>query len=612
MMKFSLPTLALLMAVTTPGTAAGDASASPFQFSDVTRVVAISDVHGAFDAMVSILQQSSTIDESGNWSGGDSHLVIVGDLLDRGPDSRKAMDLVRTLETQAQASGGGVHLVLGNHEVMNMIGDMRYVSAAEYAAFADDEAAEARQEGWLGYASFHNLDSADESALAKFDERFPAGYFALREAFSLDGTYGQWLIKKPVVLTINQTAFMHGGLSESAARTGFSKLNEMSRQQITDYLKEFDKLVAAGALPFASDFHERYEMLETGKAEVAAGTRTWSSETVQSATRLQDLQGAFVHSQQSPLWYRGNVGCGELIESDRLEDALESAGMTRLVVGHTPTPQRRVISRWGGELFEIDTGMLNSYYKGRASALILEGAQAAVVYQEEPSAVAPREQGRRVGLRSRGVDTAGLTLALAEGEIVSSDENERGEIRLKIRHSDIELSAALLPQSKRKGFYPEVAAYRLDQLLGLEMVPVTVIRQIDGEDREIQYAPPRTMDEAQRAQRGLGGSATCPLQDQIDTFYVFDTLIYNTPRAAHHILYSTDNWQLILVGHNRAFDAKRGKPSHLKPIELDITPGWRERLEALSDDVLAKELDGLLSKSRLKALYKRRDQLLKG
>lgn len=611
MKKFSFHT-ALICVLSAMGVCAADRTGAPFHFTNVEKIIAISDVHGAYDAMVDILQQAGAIDESGNWSGGKAHLVIVGDLLDRGPNSRKAMDLVRALETQSAAAGGGTHLVLGNHEVMNMIGDMRYVSAAEYAAFADDETAQMRDNAWQGYAQFHNLETADDSARARFDESYPDGYFALRNAFSLSGSYGQWLITKPVILTVNQTAFMHGGLSESAAKTSFEKLNRTSTQQLTDYLTEFDNLVSAGALPYASDYNERYNMLEKGKAEVAAGRRNWSEETLKSANRLQELQGAFVHSQQSPLWYRGNVGCGELIESDRLEDALEAAGMTRLVVGHTPTPQRRVLSRWGGDLYEIDTGMLNVYYKGRASALILEEDGPSVVYQEETAPARPLEQGRRVGLRGRGLSAAALSAALSDGDIVSSSENERGETILSIKNDDVELSALVMPRSKRKDFYPEVAAYRLDRLLGLEMVPVTVLREIDGVTREVQYAPPRTMDEAQRAQRGFGGSATCPLQDQIDTFYVFDTLIYNAPRAAHHILYSTDNWQLILVGHSRAFETKRGKPSHLKPVELDITPGWRERLEALTDETLSQELEGLLSKSRLKALYKRRDQLLEG
>jgi len=81
--------------------------ASEWSFDDAERVVALSDIHGAYDAMVRTLQQTAVIDESGDWIGGGTHVVIVGDLLDRGPDSRSAMDHLMRLEPQAEAAGGG-------------------------------------------------------------------------------------------------------------------------------------------------------------------------------------------------------------------------------------------------------------------------------------------------------------------------------------------------------------------------------------------------------------------------------------------------------------------------------------------------------------------------
>jgi hypothetical protein len=100
------------------------------------RIVAFGDVHGAFDQMFRLLRELQIVDASGNWSAGTTHLVSLGDLLDRGPQSRKVMDLLMKLQPQALAAGGRVHVVLGNHELMNLTGDLRYVSAGEYAAFA--------------------------------------------------------------------------------------------------------------------------------------------------------------------------------------------------------------------------------------------------------------------------------------------------------------------------------------------------------------------------------------------------------------------------------------------------------------------------------------------
>ena len=73
-----------------------------------TRLVAVGDIHGDFDAFVGILQQAGLIDSKLHWSGKNATLVQTGDMLDRGPKSREVMDLLMSLETEAQLSGGHV------------------------------------------------------------------------------------------------------------------------------------------------------------------------------------------------------------------------------------------------------------------------------------------------------------------------------------------------------------------------------------------------------------------------------------------------------------------------------------------------------------------------
>ena len=100
--------------------AALTARAAEWQYDGVSRVVAIADVHGAYDAMVQALLAADVVDKDLAWSAGDAHLVIVGDILDRGPNSRPAMDLLMQLEAEAEARGGKVHVLIGNHEAMNL------------------------------------------------------------------------------------------------------------------------------------------------------------------------------------------------------------------------------------------------------------------------------------------------------------------------------------------------------------------------------------------------------------------------------------------------------------------------------------------------------------
>ena len=107
---------------------AGWAGAAPAPDESSKSVIAIGDVHGDFDDFVAILQHTGLIDKQHHWTGGKTTLVQVGDLLDRGPKPRDVMDLLMALEKEASKDGGRVESLLGNHEMMNIMGDLRYVT----------------------------------------------------------------------------------------------------------------------------------------------------------------------------------------------------------------------------------------------------------------------------------------------------------------------------------------------------------------------------------------------------------------------------------------------------------------------------------------------------
>ena len=86
------------------------ALADDWHFSGVKRIVSVGDIHGAYDAMIATFQEAGVVDDSLAWNGAKTHLVITGDLLDRGPESRRVMDLIMRLEHEAALAGGQVHL----------------------------------------------------------------------------------------------------------------------------------------------------------------------------------------------------------------------------------------------------------------------------------------------------------------------------------------------------------------------------------------------------------------------------------------------------------------------------------------------------------------------
>ena len=585
-------------------------SADEWQFDGVERVVAVADIHGAYDAFVRILRQSGVIDDELRWAGGTTHLVIVGDVLDRGPDSRQAMDLIMRLQTAASTAGGRVHLALGNHELMVLTGDLRYVSADEYAAFANEEPLPVREAAYARFLS-ESAEPEDEARVrTEFDELFPLGFFAQRAAFAADGVYGAWLLEQPLLVVINDTAFVHGGLSGVAAELGGEGLNTQLGRQVRDYVSALSELIEDGVLHGTDSFYDHLARLNEFSDRVVLGEAHWPDGLEDTAERLATLNHGLVFASDSPLWYRGTVGCSVLTERDRLRVALASIGVGRVVIGHTPTPGARVYSRMDDTVLRIDTGMLNDFYGGRAAALIIEDGDLAVVYEQSDTAVEPLPQPRRVGLRPAGLSADELETLLANAEIVSQSEGaSRGQLSLTLRSGDVELAAVFVPAARR-GVLPDLAAYRLDRLIGLDMVPATVAREVDGDSGSVQFTPGRVMTETERSEQGDGGSAWCPLRDQFQAMYVFDSLILNEGRTSERMRYSADNFQLILVGHDNALSTGRGRPAYLRDVPLEVGAAWQETLASLDEDGLTQALDGVLDRRRIRALLQRRDELL--
>ncbi len=591
--------IALIVFVTVPY----NAWAREWRFDDVDRVVAIADIHGAYDAMVTTLQNVDVLGEDLGWTGGQTNLVIVGDILDRGPKSRAAMDLLMQLEGEAEAAGGRVHVLIGNHESMILTGDMRYVSAPEYEAFAGEADLDERAR-WLDLYVERQGGNADELR-DKFEKNYPSGYFAMRRAFRADGYYGQWLLQKNIIAVINGTAFVHGGLPPVAAEIGLKGINEDLQEELAEYVAVLGALTDAEIL-LPTDSHYNYEALLNSYLPALDE----DPENLQAIDAGKRLVNSGLVSPDGPLWYRNNIMCPRIVEEHRLDAALAAIGADRVVVGHTPTPGRKVLQRFGGKLIEIDTGMLNFYYSGIGHALVLEGDSVSVTNQLGVDSLVPLRQPRDVGQRPGNLTAENLAVLLEQGDIIAVDKVEDLR-RTVVRVSDGEHTLdAVFNKNKGRGLYLGVAAYRLDRLLELDMVPVTVMREVDGSDGSLQFLPGNSIDEAERSATGQGGAAWCSITDQWPAMYVFDVLVYNEGRSQHRMMYDQLSWRLILSEHDRTFSNKKGRPAHLKNAPIPVSPGWKSALTELSDELLEATFSDVLDKRRLHALKARRDELL--
>lgn len=573
--------------------AAACASAQPpWRFSGAPRIVAVGDVHGAYDALTGLLRATGLVDAELAWSGGAAHLVSLGDLLDRGAESRAVMDLLMRLEREADAAGGRVHVVLGNHELMNLIGDLRYVTDAEYAAFAADEPAAVRTAAYERFVDEHGADAAGLEA--EFEQRYPPGYFGHRLAFAADGTYGAWLASRPALVVVDGTAFVHGGLPELVARSGLGVNDEIQRL-LQDYLAARAELAAARVLP-------RYRMerdVELARAALAADPERASPHAA-TLERFVELAAAPALGADGPLWYRGSVYCNALLEEPVLDAALERLGATSVVVGHTPTADRRVHATYGGRLVMLDTGMLAEYYEGRPAALVIEDGERRVQYLA-PGAGAGVEAGP---VLAHGLTEPELVRVLAEAAVESVGGGAPAAVRLA--HGAAPLEARFYAGDDAAAH--ELAAFALDRLLGLGLVPPTVAREIDGRAGALQLVFPDGVSETERLERRLP-YGSCPIAPQAQLMYAFDLLTLNPGRTADTLRYRNALSNVVLVGHADAFGSRRSLPASLD-VELEFPPALIDALEALDEPALAAALGETLDRRALRALLARRDALL--
>jgi len=256
------------------------------------RIVAIGDLHGDLDGTMQILRMTKLINSTNNWIGGECILVQTGDIVDRGPYAFDIYELFKKLEAEATIQGGQVIQLLGNHEVMNMQDDWRYVTDEDIHRFGGPE------------------------------ER--------KTAFSSEGELGQYLRTRNITAWVDGNVFFHGGATFTWAKEGIEKMNSRTKKAL--------------------------KAENSGKKEA-----------------LFDGYG--------PLWYRGYA-----VEPEKgkickdLRSALKAMNAKRMIIGHTPQQNGRILPRCNNMVFVIDVG-ISRVYGGHRAALEIIGDQVNAIYK---------------------------------------------------------------------------------------------------------------------------------------------------------------------------------------------------------------------------------------
>jgi hypothetical protein len=570
-----------------------------FQWTGIERVVAVADLHGDYDRFVFILSHPEVglIDADLHWAAGKTHLVQLGDILDRGPDARRILDLLRSLETEAAAAGGKVHVLLGNHEEMNITGIALdypgYVTVEQFLSFIPQDFHLAREDEFIKTLppderkrlQAAGEGTAYEDALYGFWQRTiarrdPEARQAYVEGFNLE--YGEWLIHRNIVIKINDVVYSHAGISEDFSRWPLREINAVIRSELAFFQGRM-RNPQRSSKPF---------------------------------------RPKIVYDPDSPLWFRGLATKGDSAQAE-VDRTLANLGAKAMVVGHSyfytrlkggssPVLERDAVARFQDKVWIMDTGISGSY-GGIPSALIYSGGEFKLWGETEevaarsgiklpvPKPLAPREleeflktaavTGRSPGPGGR-TDAWKLTLE-AKGRVLPA----------LFKYVD-----RRRPDPLPDSYLYDLAAYVLDKYLGLGFIPPIVERSVAENPGALQAFVGNAVSEEERKGRRIPPEDPDYHARAMADLRVFQNLVYDDCRNDRDTLISGDDGKIYRVDFSEAFAPKKSVLSRC-PIRKCSRFLYRKLLD-WDNAAVAAALGPYLDDAEIGALNTRRRLVL--
>ncbi|XP_062086666.1 shewanella-like protein phosphatase 1 isoform X1 [Humulus lupulus] len=316
------------------------------------RIVAVGDLHGDLDQTRYALEMAGVLSNDGQdmWVGGETVLVQLGDILDRGEDEIAILSLLRSLDIQAKSQGGAVFQVNGNHETMNVEGDFRYVDAGAFEECSDFlEYSDGNRDDWEEAFVNWNVVSTQWKEDHKMTQNYwgpwnlvkrQKGVIARSILMSPGGKLACELARHSIVLKINDWVFCHGGLLPHHVEYGIDRIN----RDVSLWMRGLTKTDNGPGIPF----------LATRGYDSVVWNRLYSRDS----SELEDYQVEQINSI--------------------LEETLQAVDARAMVVGHTPQTEG-VNCKYNCSIWRIDVGMSSGVLNSTPEVLEIRDNKARVI-----------------------------------------------------------------------------------------------------------------------------------------------------------------------------------------------------------------------------------------
>jgi len=570
----------------------------PYAWTDVERVVAVADLHGDYDRFVFILTNPTVgiLDGNLKWAAGRTHLVQLGDMMDRGPEARQIFDLLIRLEKEAADAGGMVHVLLGNHEEMNITGIAldypNYVTVEQFVSFLPPQFRKAREAEFMKSlpASVRKRPIV-EGPNIQMDDRLRTYWKGVlegrdseaRRAYvsGFNDAYGDWLLKKNIVIKINDVIYTHGGVSEALSKWPIREMNTVMRSEL-----EFFQARMRNPQRFQKAFKPK-----------------------------------LVYDPDSPLWFRGLVSKNEQAAQSEIDRTLANLGARAMVVGHnyrrfsgsSPIIGKENVAHFKDKVWIMDTG-ISTIYGGVPSALIEDKGQVSVWGEtEEVAARSAVIASTPEDLTSKELEKFLLSAAAKVQRSGAAGRTAPWMVSLEadgaVRQAIFKYIDRRRPDDLPDSYKYELAAYALDKYLRLGFVPPVVEREIDGVKGSLQVFVENAIREVDRKQQNLAPKDTAAFDRMMADLRIFENLAYDDCRNEEDIWIGREDGKVHKVDFSEAFAPLRDTFPRCDILRCSRV--LYKKLLAWDDKAVSDYLGRYLNEAEVNALNSRRELIVR-
>jgi hypothetical protein len=571
----------------------------PCVWNGVERIVAVGDLHGDYDHFIMILQNPKIglVDHDLHWTGGKTHLVQTGDILDRGDRAKDILDFLMRLEGEAEAAGGKVHVLLGNHEELNItglsLGYPDYVSARQFVSFLPEKFRKAKEKQYLSQLSVAERERIQDQGgdlekdpnwlefwngvLFEIRQR-NAPFDALTYINGFNKKYGKWLLRKNCVIRINDIIFAHGGISLPFSKWKLEEINDLLRWELGAYALRPSNPRLGG----------------------------------------QPFEPRMVYNPESPLWYRQD----DIVSQPEIDEILSNLEAGRMVVGHNfvgaggGSPiirQEDSVARFETKVWMIDTGIGYTDVGGFLYALIIdEGKFDFFAAPAEAEGQIPGEQPQSNRLQTP--EEVEQFLSTATPKVVvpgAAGRTDPWRVRLEsegtTRWAQFKYIHRPRPESLADSFKYELAAYTLNKYLGLGFVPATVERTINDTPGSLQVFLENVIRESDIKIKNFLPADPEAFEQSLADLKVFENLVYDRCDNEKDTLIQKETGKIYRVDFSEAFAPENGTIPGCEILRCS------RRLYQKLGQWDQEKVDGLLApylnKEEIRALHARRGSI---